>query len=258
MRNIIVENYLRVSRDLIGKNLFLDKPNEISFFLEVCRIKQIETLAKRNMFCKDFDEDLYVNKKSLIGVINKNTLRDNREMLKLESSGIKYGDDIIIHRIMFDKRRGEFTVEFDEYNFMKYFIYFDKNFVKVPTNMFFDLKSKNSCMLLLWIFKYQNVKGYKFITKDDLCFIMDKNIETVRSDNLKRDLDNALKQIFKLEILKSETSSLDKNGNFILPVIQFDVNIKLEKIKDKTKKEKIVYDVTEEEIRLYANNENNY
>ncbi|MGL5753444.1 MAG: hypothetical protein ACRCXT_23065, partial [Paraclostridium sp.] len=159
-----------------------------------------------------------------------------------------------------DQRRGEFSAEFDEDNFMKHFIYIDKNFTKVPISMFCDLRSKNSTMLLLWILKFSNSRGYKFISKDSVCKLLGKD-SSIRESDLKRDINKSLEQLSKFGIVNTKDDkikiSIDKNNNISLPVIQFDVNIKLEKIKDKSKKEKIVYDVTEEEIRLYANNENN-
>lgn len=253
MRNIIVENYLRIDRDLVGKSISLTKPNEILFFLEVCRIKQMEVLAKTNVYCNDFECDLIVKKKSLIGIINKSILRDNRELVKFESDGVKFGNNTIIESIIFDKVNGEFIVEFDEYNFMKHFIYLDDNFIKVPVSMFTDLKSKNAFMLLLWILKFQNLNGYRFISQTELCSVLGKDIAYLRKDNLKRDLNKILEQLFKLEILTDDKTIIDKNGNFNIPVIPFSVNIKeINTKKSKCKNKNIIYDVTDEEIRLYA------
>ncbi|MGL5749650.1 MAG: HNH endonuclease, partial [Paraclostridium sp.] len=40
-KNIIVDNYLKINKELIGCSISLKKSSEISFFLEVCRIKQM-------------------------------------------------------------------------------------------------------------------------------------------------------------------------------------------------------------------------
>ncbi|MGL5189214.1 MAG: RepB family plasmid replication initiator protein, partial [Cetobacterium sp.] len=175
MKNIIVDNYLKINKELIGCSISLKKSSEISFFLEVCRIKQMEVLAKHNCYCNDFDESLSINKSKFSNIFNSSTIRKNDRMLALESDGIFFSkvdmeNITIIESISFNANNGNFDVEFNESNFIKYFINcIDDNFIKVPTKMFSGLKSKNSSMILLWILKFQDVKGYKFIKPKDLC-----------------------------------------------------------------------------------------
>ncbi|MGL5714311.1 MAG: replication initiation protein [Paraclostridium sp.] len=268
MKNIIVNNYLRVDRDLIGCAISLNKPVEISLFLEVCRIKQVEVLAKKSSYCDEFDNTLVVNKKDLSEVISKSILKNNVELLKLENNGVSFltkdfEEISIIESVTFDKIDGSFTVEFNEYNFMKYFINYNDNFTKIPTELFNGLKSKNASMILLWTLKFSNLNGYKFMTKNDLCFLLGKDLEMNNKD-LKRDLTKALEQLVKLGIVKTKDDKvsivMDKNNNFNMPITTFDVNVKKQQKEDSTiknvkvSKETIIRteNFSEDEIRIYG------
>lgn len=230
---IKVDDYLKISKDLVGCKITLQRSNEIAFMLEVCRIKQEEIL---NSNSDKYNPVSIINKRDISNAITKDSMKNNNRLCTLESKEIYFENKkglevLIIKYIKLDQKSGDFTIEFDINNFIEYFINIDSNFVKVPTTLFRGLKSKNASMMLLWMFKFQDVRGYRFISRDDLIFMLNHNYNENRRDNLKRCVVNSLEQLVHLGIIKTVDGKVvvdfDRNKNLKLPIIPFKVNGKI-------------------------------
>lgn len=265
MKNIIVENYLTIHKELIGKQINLSKPNSILLFMEVCRIKQMEIKALQNNFQKNIDNDLIINKSRLENIIDKALIKQNIKIQNLiddfnnGSYFINKDGEIIeiIEFINFYKNTGEIEVVFNMENFIKYFINIKDNFTKLPLEYFKGIKSKNVTMLLMYIMKYSNVKNV-FIPNSDLLFLLNIN-KNNKLSHLNQSIKRVIEQIKKINLdeLKKLNIEKNKNNNFDIKFSSFEINIIMENKKDiiikKTENKKDENcNFTESELAIYT------
>lgn len=267
MKEIIVKNYLSMSKDLIGCATTLTKPNEAVLFLEICRIKQSEVLAKKRDYCNEFDKNSIIKKSRISSenIINKNILDSNREIEKIISNGSfgfltkDYNEITIIESLEYDPFYKEFNVVFNENNFMKYFINcLDSNFAKIPIEFFVGIKGIKTTLLLLIILKQQNQK-YRFIYKQDLCWIWKNDILKYSNSTAKRDIIESIKQLEHIGIIrKYDKKNILVDNKFNLPILPFNCSVlkSEENIKPKIKNIKnniqhVNNEFSESELNIY-------
>lgn len=258
------KNNLMISDVLLRLPINLSKPNEIYFFYIICYLKQKQMTSRENNNCTEFQNDDEYTKFSKDIVLSyfddvyKNDKIFSSLICNLKNGVSFLGKDFIeikiINEIYCDNKF--VYIDFNEYEFDKFFMC-NKNYTILALDKFRGIKSKNTIMILNYIFMLSEVRGCTYIMIDDLYWIFSKNKNDVLLKTITRDLKSAISQINNImnDITNVEFSK--KNDRFILSFkkfrVTFDIEVKEKKQIEKKNDTNVHIDyVSEEEIRLYG------